>query len=99
MNQNTLENAVTRAAARQAARLLGSHGYRFEGDTVVLNAMFALADASAHNLDRVEIVHGHGTGALGRRISQHLKSHQFVQSYRYGEPQEGGSGVTIVEIK
>jgi DNA mismatch repair protein MutS2 len=69
------------------------------GDDAVIRVDRFLADASAHNLDRVEIVHGHGTGALGRRISQHLKGHQFVQSYRYGEPQEGGSGVTIVEIK
>jgi DNA mismatch repair protein MutS2 len=47
----------------------------------------------------VEIIHGIGTGALGRRISQHLKGHPLVQTYRYGEPQEGGSGVTIVELK
>jgi hypothetical protein len=30
------------------ARLSGPHGYRFEGDTVHLNAMFALLDSAAH---------------------------------------------------
>ncbi|HZK76362.1 MAG TPA: endonuclease MutS2, partial [Candidatus Kapabacteria bacterium] len=69
------------------------------GDDAVLKVDRLLADASAHGLDRLEIIHGHGTGALGRRISQHLKGHNLVQSYRYGEPHEGGSGVTIVELK
>ena len=69
------------------------------GDDAVMKVDKFLADASAHSLDRVEIIHGIGTGALGRRISQHLKGHQFVHSYRFGEPQEGGSGVTIVELK
>ena len=69
------------------------------GDDAVLKVDRLLADASAHGLDRLEIIHGHGTGALGRRISQHLKGHNLVASYRYGEPHEGGSGVTIVELK
>jgi DNA mismatch repair protein MutS2 len=69
------------------------------GDDAVLKVDRLLADASAHGLDRLEIIHGHGTGALGRRISQHLKGHHLVASYRYGEPHEGGSGVTIVELK
>ena len=69
------------------------------GDDAVIKVDRLLADASAHGLDRLEIIHGHGTGALGRRISQHLKGHHLVASYRYGEPNEGGSGVTIVELK
>jgi DNA mismatch repair protein MutS2 len=69
------------------------------GDDAVMKVDRFLADAIAHSLARVEIIHGIGTGALGRRISQHLKGHEFVQSYRFGEPQEGGGGVTIVELK
>jgi DNA mismatch repair protein MutS2 len=69
------------------------------GDDAVLQVDRLLADAAAHGLERVEIIHGHGTGALGRRISQYLKGHDLVASFRFGEPQEGGSGVTIVELK
>jgi DNA mismatch repair protein MutS2 len=69
------------------------------GDDAVIKVDRFLADASAHGLGRVEIIHGHGTGALSRRITQHLRGHEFVKSYRYGEPQEGGAGVTIVELK
>ncbi len=69
------------------------------GDDAVIQVDRFLADALAHGLDRVEIIHGIGTGALGRRISQHLKGHPAVATFRFGEPQEGGSGVTIVELK
>ena len=69
------------------------------GDDAVIKVDRFLADATAHSLNRVEIIHGIGTGALGRRISMHLKGHDQVASYRFGEPQEGGSGVTIVELK
>ncbi|HEY3876267.1 MAG TPA: endonuclease MutS2 [Candidatus Kapabacteria bacterium] len=69
------------------------------GDDAVIKVDRFLADASAHGLERVEIIHGHGTGALSRRITQHLKGHAFVSSYRFGEPSEGGAGVTIVELQ
>lgn len=69
------------------------------GDDAVMKVEDFLAGAAAHGLPRVEIIHGIGTGALAKRIFQHLKGHQLVASYRYGEPQEGGAGVTIVELK
>lgn len=69
------------------------------GDDAIMIIEKFLADASARNLERVEIIHGIGTGALGRRVSQHLKGHSLVAGFRYGEPQEGGAGVTIVDLK
>jgi DNA mismatch repair protein MutS2 len=69
------------------------------GDEAIMQIEKFMADASARGLERVEIIHGIGTGALGRRVSTHLKGHPLVQSFRYGEPQEGGSGVTIIEFK
>lgn len=47
------------------------------------------------------IVHGKGTGVLAEAVHNVLKKHPLVQSYRFGEYGEGGSGVTIVilEIK
>jgi DNA mismatch repair protein MutS2 len=69
------------------------------GDDAIMQIEKFMADASARGLERVEIIHGIGTGALGRRVSQHLKGHPLVASFRYGEPQEGGSGVTIIEFK
>src|SRR5579862_3695153 len=39
----------THSATVSLARLSGPHGYLFEGDTVHLNAMFALLDPAAHD--------------------------------------------------
>lgn len=49
----------------------------------------------------LRIVHGKGTGILAGAVHSVLSKHSLVQSYRFGEHGEGGSGVTIVilEIK
>jgi DNA uptake protein ComE-like DNA-binding protein len=49
MKVSSLENTSVQTPAVQLARLSGSHGYRFDGDTVHLNAMFALLDSDAHD--------------------------------------------------
>ncbi len=90
-------STATKYLAETAERRIDLRG-QYGDDGVMMVDRF-LADASAHGLERVEIIHGHGTGALSRRITQHLRGHEFVKSYRYGEPQEGGAGVTIVELK
>lgn len=57
-----------------------------------------LDDAFLSSLARVRIIHGKGTGALGEAIQDYLGSHPHVQSARYGEPNEGGHGVTVVDL-
>lgn len=47
----------------------------------------------------VRIVHGKGTGALGKGIQSYLKRQPRVKSFRYGGYGEGDSGVTIVTVK
>src|SRR5271156_3904615 len=48
MKASLLENNAVQSPLVQLARLPGPHGYRFDGDTVHLNAMFALLDPAAH---------------------------------------------------
>jgi DNA uptake protein ComE-like DNA-binding protein len=48
MKVSSLENTSVQTPALQLARLSGPHGYRFDGDTVHLSAMFALLDPAAH---------------------------------------------------
>lgn len=47
----------------------------------------------------VSLIHGKGTGALGKGLQQWLKNHAAVANFRYGGAGEGGSGVTVVELK
>jgi DNA mismatch repair protein MutS2 len=55
--------------------------------------------AMLSGLHRVDIIHGKGTGALRKKITDFLSKHPRVKSYRLGEWNEGGAGATVVEIQ
>ncbi len=50
-------------------------------------------------LHQVDIIHGKGSGALRKKISSFLQSDSRIKSHRFGEWNEGGMGVTIVDLK
>jgi DNA mismatch repair protein MutS2 len=50
-------------------------------------------------LHRVDIIHGKGTGALRKKVSEFLAHHPRVKSFRLGEWNEGGTGATVVELE
>jgi DNA mismatch repair protein MutS2 len=47
----------------------------------------------------LRLIHGKGTGMLGRGLQEFLRTHPSVESVRYGDSQEGEGGVTIVELR
>lgn len=49
-------------------------------------------------LTRGYIVHGKGTGVLRREIRKHLATLPIVKSFESAPPNQGGDGVTIVEL-
>ncbi len=69
------------------------------GDEAISAVDTLLDRAILANVHEVEIIHGKGTGALRKRISEYLKKHPNVNLSRLGNWNEGGSGVTIVELK
>jgi len=58
-----------------------------------------LDDAALAGLESVSIVHGKGTGALRDAVTELLSDHPHVASFRLGIESEGGSGVTVVELR
>jgi DNA mismatch repair protein MutS2 len=46
----------------------------------------------------VRIVHGKGTGVLRQIVRERLGSYPSVTSFRTGENNEGGDGVTVVSF-
>lgn len=58
-----------------------------------------LDGAAMRGQHTVYIIHGLGTGALRAGIQKHLRTHRQVKSFRLGGYGEGGSGVTVVELK
>ncbi|RKX38545.1 MAG: endonuclease MutS2, partial [Thermotogae bacterium] len=45
------------------------------------------------------IIHGKGTGRLAAGVWEILRKDPRVISYRFGMPSEGGTGVTVVEVR
>ena len=45
------------------------------------------------------IIHGKGTGAMRKAVHEYLTEHPHVSNFRIGTIQEGGDGVTVVELR
>ncbi|MHA7747046.1 MULTISPECIES: endonuclease MutS2 [Paenibacillus] len=79
---------------------------RMELDMRGLNMEEALIEADRFldesflgNLGQVYLIHGKGTGVLRTGMQEYLRRHKHVKSYRMGNYNEGGAGVTVVELK
>jgi DNA mismatch repair protein MutS2 len=47
----------------------------------------------------LRLIHGKGTGMLGRGLQEFLRAHPHVKNVRYGDENEGGGGVTIFDLR
>jgi DNA mismatch repair protein MutS2 len=56
-------------------------------------------EAYSGGLDRIEILHGKGTGALKKTVLEILKKHPAVNNFYFAPIEMGGDGITIVELK
>jgi DNA mismatch repair protein MutS2 len=57
-----------------------------------------LNDAFLINLGSVRIIHGYATGTVRSVVRELLDSHPLVKSYRPGDKDEGGDGVTVATL-
>ena len=56
-------------------------------------------DSYQFGYDRVEILHGKGTGALKKLVNEILSSHTGIKQFYYAPVDFGGDGITIIEFK
>jgi DNA mismatch repair protein MutS2 len=68
-------------------------------DEAVARTEKFLDDALVAEQRTVRVIHGHGTGQLRRAIAALLGQHPLVASYAAAPPEQGGGGVTVVELK
>jgi DNA mismatch repair protein MutS2 len=59
----------------------------------------AIDQAALVRSEKVEVIHGKGTGALRHGVQKFLKSHPLVAEQALGEVYEGGWGVTVVKLR
>jgi DNA mismatch repair protein MutS2 len=55
--------------------------------------------ALLHEQQELRIIHGRGTGQLRRAIAEFLGQHPLVAKFALAQPEHGGNGVTIIELK
>jgi DNA mismatch repair protein MutS2 len=55
-------------------------------------------ESALAGMSPLRLIHGKGTGLLGRGLQEWLKGRPGIRDVRYGNANEGGSGVTIFEL-
>lgn len=68
-------------------------------DEVDFEIIKFLDDSYMNGQDRIEILHGKGTGALKKTVKDILDKHEKVKNYYFAPIEFGGEGITIVEFK
>ncbi|MGK9369558.1 endonuclease MutS2 [Melioribacter sp. Ez-97] len=58
-----------------------------------------LDDSLMYGLERVEILHGKGTGALKQLAHSILKKYKGIKNYYFADIESGGDGITVVEFE
>ena len=97
---------LTERAETKQKHTVGNVGEPIEKEIMMLGMT---VDEATAELDRVisdlpphstlRIVHGKGTGALGKGIQAYLRRMSRIKTFRYGRYGEGDTGVTIAELR
>ena len=87
---------ATLEAATGARTELDVRGKRFVEAEPLVDKW--IDESSLLGLTPLRLIHGKGTGLLGRGMQQWLKERSGVRDVRYGDANEGGGGVTVFEL-
>ena len=67
-------------------------------DEALTEVMNYIDDAVMVGAEEVRILHGTGTGALRQVVRGYLQNVAKVQSFHDAHPDNGGAGITVVEL-
>lgn len=68
-------------------------------DEALTRAERFLDESLLHDQRTLRFIHGHGTGQLRRALAGFLKQHPLVAHVAAAPPEQGGGGVTVVELR
>ena len=88
-------NVKMEAAARSTSEL-DVRGKRFSEAQPLVERW--IDEAALAGNSTLRLIHGKGTGMLGRGLQEYLRTYPSVTSVRYGREDEGSGGVTIIEL-
>ncbi|MGM0213291.1 endonuclease MutS2 [Enterococcus sp. AZ109] len=95
--QQRVITGIQRGAGSQVKPELDLRGKRYEEALAEVDQYIDAALLA--NYAQVRIVHGKGTGALRKGITEYLKNHRNVKNFEFAAANEGGNGVTVVTFK
>ncbi|HEY6325712.1 MAG TPA: Smr/MutS family protein [Candidatus Cybelea sp.] len=85
------------SAAARASEALDVRGKRYAEAEPLVERW--IDDALLAGNSPLRLIHGKGTGMLGRGLQEYLRTHPGVKSLRYGNEEEGSTGVTMIELR
>jgi DNA mismatch repair protein MutS2 len=85
------------SAAQRSALELDVRGKRYAEAEPLVERW--IDDALLAGNSPLRLIHGKGTGMLGRGLQEYLRGHSGVKSLRYGNEEEGSTGVTLIELR
>ncbi len=71
----------------------------FRKDEALKRVESFLDQAALSSASRLEILHGKGDGVLKKAVRQKLLEFDFVKTVRHPQPEDGGDGITIADLK
>lgn len=89
--------ALYKAKAQHVSITYNCQGQNLED--AMMNVEKYLDDAYVAGLEEVTIIHGRGEGILSSGLRNMMKKQKHVASFRKGNYNEGGDGVTVVKLK
>ncbi|MFD2627953.1 endonuclease MutS2 [Oceanobacillus kapialis] len=97
--KQTYEKPLTtiRGSNYHVSTELDLRGERFEDALLKLEKY--IDDSLLAGYAKVSIIHGKGTGALRNGVKEFVKKNPRIAGSRPGEAGEGGSGVTVIELR
>ena len=94
--QPEAKSKIVMPAGRAILNRLDLRGKRADEVEVLLDGY--LNEATLANLSEVQIIHGIGTGTVRQIVRDFLTGHPLVRSFRTGNKEEGGDGVTVASL-
>ncbi len=85
------------SAAQRSSAELDVRGKRYAEAEPLVERW--IDDALLAGNSPLRLIHGKGTGMLGRGLQEYLRGHSGVKSLRYGNEEEGSTGVTLIELR
>jgi DNA mismatch repair protein MutS2 len=70
-----------------------------DGDDAIAAVEAVLDRAALSGQSYVIVVHGHGTGALRKRVRAYLDQSPYVSRWAAGTPRQGGDGASVIELR